>query len=421
MRSSCETLMTKSLRMCSSFSSSACSVSRRSSMNSSFSLVSLSLVESKPKHAAGGTGEARAEVSFGQLAGEVDDGSQAAGDVAGEDGGQDHEGQKREGGGEQHVIANRADLGVDGGGGHGQAKRAALVRNRDIEQPDAEGGAHPQAGADLPLQGGGDFGPRVVVFHRARDRYRNRPEPAAGVDPGDTRAPVALASWLKSARLLGKHERDGAGFFGELLAELVEERVLDALGDEVIDGDEREGENRHQAQDELTEDARGQDSLWHREDHSSMQAQAHGLTVFGVTRRPGAARTCGRAERTCGGPRRACRIAIEDPRDRGFERFEDFDRRPRGIDDLKAVRLRQAVEHADQARLIAHEAVVHVPAEAQIQAAFPVIERAAAHHHARDQIASLRRADTKPRAAPARIRRSSRSRRDSRRGRWRAP
>ena len=37
----------------------------------------------------------------------------------------------------------------------------------------------------------------------------------------------------------------------------------DALGDEIIDGDEREGENRHQAQDELTEDARGQASLSH--------------------------------------------------------------------------------------------------------------------------------------------------------------
>ena len=37
--------------------------------------------------------------------------------------------------------------------------------------------------------------------------------------------------------------------------------MLDALGDEVMDGDERQCENRHQARDELTEDARGQDSL----------------------------------------------------------------------------------------------------------------------------------------------------------------
>ena len=78
-----------------------------------------------------------------------------------------------------------------------------------------------------------------------------------------TRAPVALASWLKSFLLLGQHERDGAGFFGEFLAKLVGEGLLDALGDEIIDGDEREGENRHQAQDELTEDARGQASLCH--------------------------------------------------------------------------------------------------------------------------------------------------------------
>ena len=77
-----------------------------------------------------------------------------------------------------------------------------------------------------------------------------------------TRAPVALASWPKPS-LLGNHQGDSAGFFGEFLAELVGQRLLYSLGDEIIDGYESEGENRHQAQDELTEDARGQDSLWH--------------------------------------------------------------------------------------------------------------------------------------------------------------
>jgi hypothetical protein len=61
--------------------------------------------------------------------------------------------------------------------------------------------------------------------------------------------------------LLRQHERDSAGFFGEVLTELVRESVLHAIGDEIIDRDEREGENRHQAQNELTEDARGQESL----------------------------------------------------------------------------------------------------------------------------------------------------------------
>jgi hypothetical protein len=113
--------------------------------------------------AAGGAGEARAEVTFGELAGEFDDGSQAAGDVAGENRRQNHERQEGQGGGKQHVIANGADLRLDSG-------------CRDS-----------QAGKSL----------------------------------------------------------------------------MDALGDEVIDRDEREGENRQHAQDELSEDARGQDSLWH--------------------------------------------------------------------------------------------------------------------------------------------------------------
>jgi hypothetical protein len=59
------------------------------------------------------------------------------------------------------------------------------------------------------------------------------------------------------------HQRNGSSFFGELLAELAGERFLNTLGDEIIDGDQRESENRHQTQDEPTEDACGQASLSH--------------------------------------------------------------------------------------------------------------------------------------------------------------
>ena len=84
---------------------------------------------------------------------------------------------------------------------------------------------------------------------------------AGGIDPGD--AGAGSFGKLAETFLLGKHQGDSAGFFGEFLAELVGQCLLYSLGDEIIDGYESEGENRHQAQDELTEDARGQDSLWH--------------------------------------------------------------------------------------------------------------------------------------------------------------
>ncbi len=114
----------------------------------------------------------------------------------------------------------------------------------------------------MPLQRGGDFGPRLVVFHAGGVRIGLAENAAAGVDPGDART-GGFGEPVKSLLLLGQHERDGSGFFGKLLAELVCERLLYALGDKIIDGDERKGENRHQAQDELTEDARGQDPLLH--------------------------------------------------------------------------------------------------------------------------------------------------------------
>src|SRR5581483_3548750 len=48
---------------------------------------------------AGRAGQAGAEIAFGQLSGELDDGSQAIRDIAREKGRQDHERQKRERGG----------------------------------------------------------------------------------------------------------------------------------------------------------------------------------------------------------------------------------------------------------------------------------------------------------------------------------
>ena len=112
------------------------------------------------------------------------------------------------------------------------------------------------------MQSGGDFGPRLMVVHAGRIRIGFAENAAGGVDPGNAGA-GGFGELAEIPPSLGKHERDGTGFFGEFLAKLVGECLLDALGDEIIDGDEREGENRHQAQDELTEDARGQDSLLH--------------------------------------------------------------------------------------------------------------------------------------------------------------
>ena len=96
----------------------------------------------------------------------------------------------------------------------------------------------------------------------ASESPRTRP---VGVDPGDAGAGGfgELVKLLPLGCLSGSMSAMVLSFFGELLAELLGERLLDALGDEIIDRDQREGENRHQAQNELTEDARGQASLWH--------------------------------------------------------------------------------------------------------------------------------------------------------------
>jgi hypothetical protein len=63
--------------------------------------------------------------------------------------------------------------------------------------------------------------------------------------------------------LLREHEGDGPGLFGEFLTELAEEGLLDALRHQVIDRDQRQGEDHQKAQNELAKDARGQDSLCH--------------------------------------------------------------------------------------------------------------------------------------------------------------
>jgi hypothetical protein len=102
-----------------------------------------------------------------------------------------------------------------------------------------------------------------VVIHAARIRIGIADNTAAGIDPGEARA-GGFGKLAEFPGLLGKHERNGSGFFGELLAELAGECFLDALGDEIIDSDQRESENRHQTQDEPTEDTRGQGSLSHR-------------------------------------------------------------------------------------------------------------------------------------------------------------
>ena len=65
---------------------------------------------------------------------------------------------------------------------------------------------------------------------------------------------------------------------------------------------------------------------------------------------------------------------------------KDLRHRLAGVDHGELVRLHHGVERFDQPRLVAHEALVHVAAEAQVHAAFPIIERAAAQHHARNQV-----------------------------------
>ena len=52
---------------------------------------------------------------------------------------------------------------------------------------------------------------------------------------------------------------------------------------------------------------------------------------------------------------------------------------------VEIVRFHHGIEGLDQAALVAHETLVHVRAEAQVHAALPVVERAAAQHHARYQ------------------------------------
>src|SRR5215831_16554255 len=71
-------------------------------------------------------------------------------------------------------------------------------------------------------------------------------------------------------------------------------------------------------------------------------------------------------------------------RNRSRKGLEDFLRGPRGVHHLKAIRFSQPVENADQASLVAHEAVEHVPAKVGIQAALPIIEGPAADDHARN-------------------------------------
>ena len=61
---------------------------------------------------------------------------------------------------------------------------------------------------------------------------------------------------------------------------------------------------------------------------------------------------------------------------------KDLVRRLIGIHYDKVITLRHPVECADNARLIANEAVVHVGAEAHVHATFPIIESAPAQHHA---------------------------------------
>src|SRR5689334_23303136 len=56
----------------------------------------------------------------------------------------------------------------------------------------------------------------------------------------------------------------------------------------------------------------------------------------------------------------------------------------------KIVFLGHRIQSADDAGLIAHEAVEHIATEANIHAAFPKIECAAAQDHTRDQIFDLR-------------------------------
>jgi hypothetical protein len=102
-----------------------------------------------------------------------------------------------------------------------------------------------------------------VIIHAARIGIGIAENMAAGIDPGEARA-GGFGKLAKFPGLLGKHERNGSSFFGELLAELAGECFLDALRDKIVDGDQRESENRHQTQDEPTEDARGQGSLSHR-------------------------------------------------------------------------------------------------------------------------------------------------------------
>ena len=69
-----------------------------------------------------------------------------------------------------------------------------------------------------------------------------------------------------------------------------------------------------------------------------------------------------------------------------LQRTEDLGNGLSGIDHGEPVGLHHGIQGLDEAGLVAHEALVHVGAEAQVHAAFPVIEGAASQNHARHQL-----------------------------------
>jgi hypothetical protein len=163
-------------------------------------------------------------------------------------------------------------------GRHSQPKRAALARNRDIEKSNAESGARPEAGTDLTSQGSGDFGPALMVLHAPKVGIRFGEHSAAGIDPRDPGA-RSFRKLRESVFVQRKHESDGTGFLRQFLTQFLGERPLHSLSDQIIDRNEREGENRQQAQNELTEDARGQDLLSHRGAESFGWSNAAGQRI----------------------------------------------------------------------------------------------------------------------------------------------
>src|SRR6185436_14232668 len=115
------------------------------------------------------------------------------------------------------------------------------MRNRDIEEPNAERRANTKAGADLTLEGVDDLGTPAVIFHGARIGIGIAEYAATGIDQRDSG--TGGFGELSEPLLPRQHEGKSLRFFGELLTELLEESLLNSLSDKVVDRNECQGEN----------------------------------------------------------------------------------------------------------------------------------------------------------------------------------